>query len=300
MEWAVHHLFSHFVHRINVVHSTTHPIVDSAGRTIGLLAGFPSGNHAHTVAEAKRAFHQVSNDLHFSAAHRHHRQGDYETHGMGISFSGGQMIPGNISNTDNNKDVLDNLKENWAIRRLAQWTDQMVESYFPSFHNLYHNILDVVVENDTGLIRNFDDACFAGAHINCGRHTVTALHCDYKNFGICPVISLGDFNPDNGGHLVLWDLGLVIRFPPGALIILPSALVKHSNTPVADQETRISFAQFTASGLVRWVHNGMRSDVDFLASAPATEKAAWNNYKKSGEFVRESLALWTSYNGPFI
>ncbi|KAJ7589280.1 hypothetical protein C8J56DRAFT_764079, partial [Mycena floridula] len=82
-------------------------------------------------------------------------------------------------------------------------------------------------------------------------------HCDYKNFGICPVISLGDCDPDNGGHIVLWDFQLVVRFPPGALVILPSALVEHSNTPVANDETRMSFAQFMASGLVHWVHNGM-------------------------------------------
>ncbi|KAJ7585724.1 hypothetical protein C8J56DRAFT_788327 [Mycena floridula] len=220
--------------------------------------------------------------------------------GLGISFGGGQMSPGNLSTPESDEKALKDLRTNWAMVRLAQWTDQMVESYFPAYHSLYHNVIDDLTDDNKDLIRNFDDSCFAGAHINCSRHTVTAPHRDYKNFGICPVISLGDYDPDNGGHIILWDFQLVVRFPPGALVILPSALVEHSNTPVANYETRMSFAQFTASGLVRWVHNGMRSDVDFLANASATEKAAWKNYKKSGEFLRDSLALWTPYRGPFI
>ncbi|KAJ6629987.1 hypothetical protein B0H10DRAFT_2208132 [Mycena sp. CBHHK59/15] len=52
----------------------------------------------------------------------------------------------------------------------------------------------------------------------------------------------------NGGHLVLWDLKLVIKFPPGALILIPSATLSHSNVPVQEGDKRISFTQFTASG----------------------------------------------------
>ncbi|KAJ7620521.1 hypothetical protein DFH06DRAFT_1010638, partial [Mycena polygramma] len=37
------------------------------------------------------------------------------------------------------------------------------------------------------------------------------------------------FDPNLGGHLILWDLNLVIRFPPGSSIFIPSALLRHSN-----------------------------------------------------------------------
>ncbi|KAJ7589991.1 hypothetical protein C8J56DRAFT_757761, partial [Mycena floridula] len=89
---------------------TTHPIVDEGGRTVGLLAGAPSGDgHARTIAEAERVFHQAHDELHFSAAHKHHRRGDYETMGLGISFGGGQMSPGNLSTPESDQKALKDL-----------------------------------------------------------------------------------------------------------------------------------------------------------------------------------------------
>ncbi|OCH86581.1 hypothetical protein OBBRIDRAFT_806683 [Obba rivulosa] len=45
------------------------------------------------------------------------------------------------------------------------------------------------------------------------------LYAYYKDtnlsFGFCAITTLGNYNPKKDGHLVLWDLGLVIKFPPG-------------------------------------------------------------------------------------
>ncbi|KAF8220175.1 hypothetical protein L208DRAFT_1183270, partial [Tricholoma matsutake] len=61
-----------------------------------------------------------------------------------------------------------------------------------------------------------------------------------------------------GGHLALWDLGIVVHFPPGSGILLPSALIQHSNTPIASHECQYSFAQYTSGGLFRWAQNGFK------------------------------------------
>ncbi|KAF8131268.1 hypothetical protein K438DRAFT_1643274, partial [Mycena galopus ATCC 62051] len=98
----------------------------------------------------------------------------------------------------------------------------------------------------------------------------TFKHRDVCNlpFGWCAVQALGRFDPQAGGHLVLWDLRLVVEFPPGALILLPSATIAHSNIPVADDEERISFTQFTAGGLFRFVDNGFRTQAELAAQDP--------------------------------
>jgi hypothetical protein len=67
----------------------------------------------------------------------------------------------------------------------------------------------------------------------------------------------------------LWDLKLVVEFLPGALILLPSATLAHSNTPVEDGDERISFTQFTAGGLFRWMDNGRRTDEQLRREDPA-------------------------------
>ncbi|KAJ3830914.1 hypothetical protein F5878DRAFT_550075, partial [Lentinula raphanica] len=85
--------------------------------------------------------------------------------------------------------------------------------------------------------------------------------------------ALGNFDPDHGGHLVLWDLGYAIRFPPGATILIPSALLLHSNLPIQPGEERYSFVQYSSAGIFRWVENGFMSDADFDSSAAATRLA---------------------------
>jgi hypothetical protein len=66
----------------------------------------------------------------------------------------------------------------------------------------------------------------------------------------------------------------VIRFPPGSTLLIPSALVRHSNVPIRAHETRSSITQYTAGGLFRWVRNGCKTDEAFQCSASKEEKAA--------------------------
>jgi hypothetical protein len=140
---------------------------------------------------------------------------------------------------------------------------------------------------------------FATCTFNFSPRTVTFPHVDAANlaWGWCCITSLGNFDPDLGGHLILWDLNLVIRFPPGSTIMIPSALLRHSNVSVQQGETRYSFTQYTAGSLFRWVHNGNRSDKGFFADANTEDLALreaqraqrWENglkmYKVWGETV---------------
>lgn len=72
-----------------------------------------------------------------------------------------------------------------------------------------------------------------------------------------------------GGHLVLcqWDLKLVIEFPPGSTILIPSVSLYHSNTAIQLGERRYLFTQYTSGGLFRWVDQGFQKSADYLAAA---------------------------------
>ncbi|KAJ7801999.1 hypothetical protein B0H14DRAFT_2385924, partial [Mycena olivaceomarginata] len=87
-------------------------------------------------------------------------------------------------------------------------------------------------------------------------------------FGWCAVQSLGRFDATEGSHLILWDVNLVVEFPAGSLILLPSATIVHSNVPVRSDEERISFTQFTAGSLFRFVDNGFRTQNELQAQDP--------------------------------
>lgn len=71
--------------------------------------------------------------------------------------------------------------------------------------------------------------------------------------------------------MVLWDLKLVIEFPPGSTILLPSAAIAHSNTTIGRREMRCSFTQFTAGGLFRWTAHGSQKDSDYFRGMSAAD-----------------------------
>lgn len=153
----------------------------------------------------------------------------------------------------------------------------MFQVYFPKMYTHYQETLDELIEWNPTLRRTFPGTPFAAASINLGPKTQCCPHCDWANFaaGQCTVTSLGDFDADKGGHLAFWDLGLVVRFPPGSVIFLPSALVRHSNTPIAPHERRYSFAQYTAGGIFRWVSNGFKLGPKRLVESDEVQRKRW-------------------------
>ncbi|KAL0058314.1 hypothetical protein AAF712_015020 [Marasmius tenuissimus] len=74
--------------------------------------------------------------------------------------------------------------------------------------------------------QNFsDDNVFAAAAFNFGGKVRTFKHRDHLNwaFGWCAITALGDFDPTESAHLVLWELKLVINFPSGSMVLIPDA-----------------------------------------------------------------------------
>jgi hypothetical protein len=72
----------------------------------------------------------------------------------------------------------------------------------------------------------------------------------------------------------LRDLKLVIEFPPGSTILIPSSILSHSNVAVEAHERHYSFTQYAAGGLFRWVDNGFRTLDSLSLEKQAEYKAA--------------------------
>jgi hypothetical protein len=70
--------------------------------------------------------------------------------------------------------------------------------------------------------------------------------------------ALGFFDPTKGAQIVLWDLKVIIEFPPGAQILIPSAILYHSNASIQQGEERYSFTQYCSGPLFRWVDTGFK------------------------------------------
>ncbi|KAF9025147.1 hypothetical protein BDZ89DRAFT_954060, partial [Hymenopellis radicata] len=99
---------------------------------------------------------------------------------------------------------------------------------------------------------------FAACHINFPPSAWARFHLDSMNLirGMCAVWALGNYDSKRGGHIILWDLRCIIEFPPGNMILLPSALVTHGNLIVIqDGVMRAAFVLYSAAALFEYVWN---------------------------------------------
>ncbi|KAK0436748.1 hypothetical protein EV421DRAFT_1715673, partial [Armillaria borealis] len=177
----------------------------------------------------------------------------------------------NLGHTHKVKTALDKLCRNWAVMRVAGYMNGCFKVSQPDLFNLYGTTLRDLLSRHPQLRPNFppEVSVFAATNFNMGPQMVTIGHYDLKNlgWGMCVVFADGNFNHKLGGHLILWDLWMVVEFPVGSCIILLSALIKHANVPIQPDESRYSFTQYTVAGLFRWVANGFKSDMAFSETA---------------------------------
>ncbi|KAJ7164584.1 hypothetical protein C8R43DRAFT_1122461 [Mycena crocata] len=256
------------------------PIVDSKGRIIAVLGGMPAdtvGWKRVTDSAAQMLAERVVEGS-FTTDQLYHRraQEPYPSLSRGISHGGGQGEPGELCNNDANTLLTDDFLRAECFQRLAGFANCLFALFAPILFAFYQAQMALIAAWRPTLRWNFARSVFAACTFNFGPHAITVPHLDFGNlsWGWCAITALGWFNPDLGGHLILWDLKLVIRFPPGSTILLPSAIIRHSNVPVAAHERRYSFTQYTAGGLFRWIRNGFQTEEAFEKSATKTAKAA--------------------------
>ena len=78
-------------------------------------------------------------------------------------------------------------------------------------------------------------------------------------YGLCAICALGSYNPIEGGHIILFNLGLVIQFPPSSIMLISSSTICHGNVRIKPHEMRQSFTQYYSGGLLWWVAYGFKA-----------------------------------------
>ncbi|KIY52113.1 hypothetical protein FISHEDRAFT_35763, partial [Fistulina hepatica ATCC 64428] len=186
-----------------------------------------------------------------------------------------------LHHQDNEVTVLEDLKADPSILHIAHFASAVFAAWAPRLFAYYLTALNTLLASNSTLVRNFSRSVWAAIAFNLGPQTITWPHRDVLNipFGWCYITALGHFNYKKGSHLILWDLGIIIEFPPGATILIPSAIIEHSNTCISAGETRYSLTQYTAGGLFQWIEQGLQTqafmDDDDLMRMKDTGKRRW-------------------------
>ncbi|KAJ7737038.1 hypothetical protein B0H16DRAFT_1326093 [Mycena metata] len=259
-----------FYSRRRTFRSHPRPILDKHGRIIAVLTGQPDrANYRAATDAAFAAMREASRTTHFPAAMKTHRRGLFAAVNVGLSYGKGQSTPGWLDGHDY-RELAEEMLANVGIQRMAGFADAAFAIWAPRLHAYYRECDRKLRTRYPDLRRPFVGSVYFCAAFNFGRNVWTFKHCDILNlaFGWCAIQALGRYDATLGGHLVLWDLKLVVEFPHGALILLPSATVAHSNVPVREGEERVSFTQFSAGGIFRHVDNGFQTVAELERNDP--------------------------------
>ncbi|KAL0569155.1 hypothetical protein V5O48_012818 [Marasmius crinis-equi] len=197
---------------------TPMPIVDSTGQVISCLFGRPNDPaYDQTLESLFDKVVQITDEKGFAQEGDSHRGEKFKAYNCGIAMPMGSLF------------------KTFGLR--------LHTKYKTALNKTIDHIEELRKEEEqqTGkplnikpLKCNFTDSVFLCCTFNFGRNVWTYKHWDFFNwpFGWCFNTALGQFNAMKGGQLVLWELKLIIYFPAGSTVTIPSAVVTHSNIPI--------------------------------------------------------------------
>ncbi|KAH9476947.1 hypothetical protein JR316_0010863 [Psilocybe cubensis] len=246
-----------------------------------VLAGRPDDPQYDAATE--RVYEAITRDarpIQFGSKYLLHRRGDYPTLDAGVSR--GQGLPRPVSlDCRPHEDFVAGLFANPDLQRMAAYASSAFATWAPRTYNYYKRHLDKLFTRMPHLPRIFPKCIFPAMSTNISK-AQTVRHRDLKNcpFGWCAVQSLGRFDPKQGGHLVVWEIGLAIEFPPGSTILLPSATLSHSNTKIAENEERTSLTYYCHGGLFQWVDYDFQTEQDLRTNNPMLFEKIWRDRPK--------------------
>ncbi|TFK70510.1 hypothetical protein BDN72DRAFT_766374, partial [Pluteus cervinus] len=274
-------------------------ILDDQERVVAALAGRPKdpawGEVATGAAELCTGIRERGEDLGlFQDEHTSHRRGDFTALSIGVSHGGGQTRPSNLFHPTKRRELLKTLLEDKSIQRIAGFQSSSLSVYAPKMSTYYNTTLKSLFQHPDfrHLSSNFHNSIFPATMFNLGPKCITHEHTDPGNvaFGLCAITALGNFNPKTSGLLILYDLKLLIQFPPASTILIPSAIFRHGNTPIQDGEDRMSMTQYSAGGLFRYVRHGFKT----VNQLPKQLRGTIDG--KHEERVEEALSLFSKFS----
>ncbi|PPQ84225.1 hypothetical protein CVT24_004612, partial [Panaeolus cyanescens] len=262
------------------------------GKVFGVVVGTLDDPTYHE--SARKAFEyleEVSKDVQFELKETCHHRGDFTAVTYGVSYGQGSQLPHWLRCPHD--ELMRKAFLNEHIKRLATFASYAFAMWAPNVYGYYRKQISLLLSKMPSLKWTFYNMIWLCATINFGPHVCCLPHRDLLNlpFGWCSIIALGDFDYRKGGHLVLHDLRMVIEFPPGCVILIPSALLNHANTPLQAGERRMSFTQFCAGGIFRFIENGFCTEKQLKKD----DKKMYEEMMRAKEGRREmGIGLWST------
>uniref|UniRef100_A0A0W0FEU8 Uncharacterized protein n=1 Tax=Moniliophthora roreri TaxID=221103 RepID=A0A0W0FEU8_MONRR len=195
-----------------------------------------SDDTADVVVSTAKALKKACPEIWFKKKCKSHKHGYFPVQPYGYSYEGGQQCPKSIYHIKKNIMAFKNLTNLSCFKHLAGHASTAFATWAPELYSLYCDYDRCLHKQHPNLTSNFSNSIWACVMYNFGPNTVTIQHVNQLNyiFGWCAITALDNFNYTKSGHIVLWELELVLEFPPSWTILILSAYIHHSNTPISN------------------------------------------------------------------
>ncbi|KAI0038810.1 hypothetical protein FA95DRAFT_1505020, partial [Auriscalpium vulgare] len=274
--------------------------VDTEGRILAILAGRPQGDDEDwekTRRGAYAALQAARGAMQLKGGDGKDRRGKFPSIHTGISYGRGHKVRNEPLelNLGKNEEAVQNLKQNSYIRCIVGFGNSIFALNAPKLYRKYVDMVRRLLEHSPKLSLPFGNSIFTTMTFNFGPHATTKTHVDSANLahGWCTITPLGEFDPEKGGHLVLWQFGVVVEFPSGSTAAIPSGSVPHGNTDIQHGETRACITQYTSGALFRYVEYGYRSQKEFEAQDP---EGFAEVYARRSQRTLEAMGLFSQHS----
>ncbi|KAL0573137.1 hypothetical protein V5O48_008825 [Marasmius crinis-equi] len=263
---------------------TPTPIIDETGGCMGSLAGRPTrGEYPEAMKRCHRSLMLAGEEAGLVGVANNKNRGDFPAVTKGVTMGMGSKRP--VLLRPNNQHpgvdpILQRLLNDPDFKRLSSYHNSSFNLWGPLLFDKYRWTIEKMRQHPqtSQLPLPFENSVFTACAFNFGGRVRTYKHRDHLNwaFGWCAITALGNFDPTKSARLVLWELKLVIDFPPGSTVLIPSAVVTHSNTRIAEAnwirigDERTSFTQYSAGAMFRWAENGCMTEGELEAADPKT------------------------------
>ncbi|KAF7971652.1 hypothetical protein HWV62_20610 [Athelia sp. TMB] len=255
--------------------SKAQAFADAEERVFAVKVMQPRAGWSHVCDAAENAIATLAKNY----ALEPHRRGHFKTHMFGVAMGNGSKVPHILVQPDADRKL-----HTAFLSQVENYTNHFSTSaklWMPELMKDYSDLQCELRRINGALTPVFPGSPFSACTINMGPQTVCLPHRDYWNLahGTCPIGVLGAFNHRTRGHMILHEPKLIIELWRGDIMFIPSAAVTHENAPIAPNERRYSFTQYTAGGLFCHVWCDGLNVKELKASNPAKYKI----YADSGD-----------------
>ncbi|KAL0573314.1 hypothetical protein V5O48_008635 [Marasmius crinis-equi] len=273
---------------------TPTPIIDDTGGCMGSLAGRPTrGDYPKAMDRCHRSLMAAGEEARLVGIVNNKKRGGFPAITKGVTMGMGSRQPVLLKPDNQHPGVdiiLQRLLDSPDFKRLSSYHNSSFNLWGPELFDKYTWTVGKMHQHPetSHLPLPFKDSVFTACAFNFGGQVRTYKHRDHLNwaFGWCAITALGNFDPTKSARLVLWELKLVIDFPPGSTVLIPSAVITHSNTRIAEGQyaflqtrnslayrvltgdERTSFTQYSAGAIFRWAENSCMTEGELKAANP--------------------------------